>query len=431
MDVLVWISIALLSCLLAGYFGTCHLALKNFSRARLLELLHDRGRDDRLDPFLQRVGSLQLMSGTIRTCLNLFVLLVMLLYFELRNDAQTATVTRYVLALTISGLFVCVFSVAIPLSWARYHSEELLARSMGLLMTLLLIFRPVTATLYLLDPIVRRIIGADLISDPNLLSDEVLSVVEERDQAGDVDQDQRHMIEAVFEFGSTTVGGIMTPRTDVKGVEVETRLEDLKKLILSDGHSRYPVYDESLDSVIGVLYVKDLLRFVGKDGQPDFSMRQVIREALMVPETKRVRELLAEFKSKKVHIAIVLDEYGGTAGLVTVEDIIEEIVGDIQDEYELTQREPTIRRIDEKTLEVDGRVYVDDLNDALHIHVPEDEDYETVGGFVFSTLGHIPEVGEAFEFANFRMTVTGAERTKVKQVRVEIVMSSSDDSNER
>jgi len=412
----------LAACLVAGYFSTCNIALKNMSRTRLSEMLQARGRVDRFEPFIESLSQLQLMAATIRTCLNLFVLLAMVLVVDL-NSGEQASINwwGFVFAFAMSGVLVCVFSVAIPLSWARYHPERLLVRSMGLLEAMLRVLRPVTSVLQLFDPIVRRISGGDLPDTQNHLSDEVLSVVEEHDGKGNVAEDQKEMLEAVFEFGSTTVGNIMTPRTDVKGLDLSAALVDVKDIILNDGFSRYPVYDKSLDNVEGVLYAKDLLRYIGKNDQADFQVRQVLREALMVPETKPVRELLAEFKAKKVHIAIVLDEYGGTAGLVTVEDIIEEIVGDIHDEYERLARDPTIRRIDEKTADVDARVYVDDLNDELHVQLPEDEDYDTVGGFVFSTLGHIPEIGETFEFDNVRLTVTDAARTKVKRVRVEML----------
>lgn len=414
--------IALATCLIASYFAACHIALKNFSRTRLAELLNERGKAQRLEPFLAQLNDLQLMTGTLRTCLNLVVLLTILFFVDEKFTTHAwSDINRYLLAFAISGILVSVFIVAIPLSWARYHCEGLLARSVLLLETMRWFFHPLTSTLHLLDPIVRRLSGGNLVDDNNDLSDEVLSVVEERDDEGHVDENQKDMIEAVFEFGSTTVGEIMTPRTDVKGIDASAALPDIRKLIISDGHSRYPVYDESLDNVEGVLYAKDMLRFIGKNDQDGFNVKQVLRKAIMVPETKPVRALLSEFKAKKVHIAIVLDEYGGTAGLVTVEDIVEEIVGDIHDEHELSTEDPTIRRIDPTITDVDARVHVDDLNDELNVRMPEDEDYETVGGFVFSTLGHIPEIGETFEFDNLRFTVTDAERTKVNRVRIEVL----------
>jgi CBS domain containing-hemolysin-like protein len=166
--------------------------------------------------------------------------------------------------------------------------------------------------------------------------------------------------------------------------------------------------------------VKDLIPYVGQDSGQPFDLRSILREPYMVPESKPVHELLTEFKVSKVHMAIVLDEYGGTAGLVTIEDILEEIVGEIQDEYEpVDETPPGIERLDEQTVLVDARLRVDDLMDELDLELPEDRDYDTVGGFVLATLGHLPQAGEQFDFDGVRVTVTEAERTRVNRVRVE------------
>jgi CBS domain containing-hemolysin-like protein len=225
------------------------------------------------------------------------------------------------------------------------------------------------------------------------------------------------MLEAVIELPNTTVEHIMTPRTEMTAIEVKASLEEIKQTIQREGHSRIPVYEDSVDNILGMLYAKDLIRFVGDGHQ--FDLRNVLRDALMVPEAKSVRDLLADFKARKVHIAVVLDEFGGTAGLVTIEDVIEEIIGDIEDEYEPAQDKPSYRMIDEQTVEVDARVYVDDLNEELGLSLPEDEDYDTVGGFVFSKLGHIPEEGEQLTFEELVLVVVEAEKNRVKRVRLE------------
>jgi len=416
-DISLWLALA--ACLLSGYFGACNIALKTFSRARLSELLEDLGQAQRFEPFVQRKSRLILLTGTVRICLSLVVLLLVLSFFE-RRFPQADRPTQYLLALCVAGLAVSVFAVAIPVSIARYHRERLLARSIPFLNVCLMLFWPVVWAMNLLDPVIRRITGGDTLArGDSHLSDEILSVVEEHNDNGAVDERQKEMLEAVVEFPTTEVSQIMSPRTDVQGIDIQSTLEEVRAAILRDGHSRIPVYQESLDHIVGILYTKDLIQFIGND-RP-FELRKVLRDVMMVPESKPVRELFAEFKARKVHIAIVLDEYGGTAGLVTIEDIIEEIVGEIQDEYEPVEDGPLIRRMDENTVEVDARVYIDDLNDELDAQLPEDKDYDTVGGFVFATLGHIPEVGERFEFDDIHFTVTAAERTKVSRVRLERV----------
>jgi CBS domain containing-hemolysin-like protein len=309
--------------------------------------------------------------------------------------------------------------VAIPVSWARYQREGLIALSLPLLVALLMVFRPLVWSLHLFDPVVRRISGVDVADDDDSdLSDEVLSVVEDHEDGGEVREAQKEMIEAVFDLSDTDAEQVMTPRTDVKGIEAGATLDQVKHAILQYGHSRIPVYDKTIDNIVGILYAKDLIKYVG-EGE-DFDLRSVLRDAMLVPESKNVAELLAEFKANKVHIALVLDEYGGTAGLVTIEDILEELVGEIQDEYEHAEHTPQIEHVGDQVLRVDARVEIDDLNDELDTELPEDEDYDTVGGFVFATLGHVPKTGEAFDYGGMRFTVTDAERTRVVRVEVQL-----------
>lgn len=409
--------LALLACLLSCYFAACHIALKTFSRARLQELLEEQGRGDRLEPFVAQKRNFLLMTGGVRVCLSLAVLLAIDHELEQRYP-ELSWVAQDSLAFVFAVVLVSVFAMAVPMSVARYYRERLLARSMRILESCLILSRPFTASLSLFDPVVRRVVGNQDEAADSDLSDEILSVVEEHENGGAVDEGQKEMIEAVVDFPTTTVGQIMTPRTDVQGIEVNLPLDEVRSVILREAHSRIPVYQQNLDHILGILYTKDLIRFIGDDSQ--FDLRSILRDALMVPESKPVREMLAEFKSRKVHIAIVLDEYGGTAGLVTIEDILEEIVGEIHDEYESAEDRPPIRHLDDQTVEVDARVYIDDLNDDLDLQLPEDRDYDTVGGFVFSTLGHIPVAGESFEFDRIKFYVAAAERTKVTRVRLDL-----------
>jgi len=224
------------------------------------------------------------------------------------------------------------------------------------------------------------------------------------------------MIESVLELDETSADEIMTPRTDITAVEVNSGLQTVLDTITSAGHTRVPVYEENIDKIIGLIYAKDLLAEIGKD-PANFKLRSKLRDAYFVPETKPLRTLLHEFQSRKLHIAVVLDEYGGTAGVVTLEDIIEELVGEITDEYEETPTEP-VKKIDQNTIEADARTYVDDLNDQFDLNLPEDEDYDTIGGFVFSHLGYIPKTGDTFEYKNLEFTIVSAEARRIKRIRI-------------
>ena len=278
----------------------------------------------------------------------------------------------------------------------------------------------------LFDPVVRRISGADLQDDEDDLSDQVLAAVEDHEEGITVAEEQKQMIEAVFDLRDTDAGQIMTPRTDIQGIGLPATLDEVKHAVLEYGHSRLPVYRENLDEIAGILYAKDLLNLlndpdktaINRPSEP-FDLESLLREPFLIPDSKNVLDLLREFRATKIHLAIVLDEYGGTAGLITIEDILEEIVGEIQDEYEPEDEGPEFTPVDETTLKVDARMHIDDLNDQLKTDLPEDEDYDTVGGFVFAELGHIPDPGETFEAHGVKVTVDEAEKTRVITVTVE------------
>ncbi len=424
------------ACLFAAYFAACHNALKSFSNRRLTELLDERDQIDRAERFIDAVPSLLLATGIARAC---FALLIVLITHELvYRYATAATLPRYAVTFAAALVLMCIFTVALPVYWARYRREKLLAGSIGFLHLLRVALLPITTPLRIFDPVLRRVSGIDLEEEEDL-AEHVLEAVEQHaeryDDEDTFDENQRQMIEGVIELADTTVAEIMTPRTDIQGIALpnddqpDITLADVRAAALAAGHSRIPVYRESLDAIAGILYAKDLIHFLATD--TPFNLTKVVREPFMVPEGKLVRELLAEFRQTKVHLAVVLDEYGGTAGLVTIEDILEEIVGEIHDEYEPEPDDPTIDiSPDELSATMDARLHIDQLNDALDLDLPEDEDYETVAGYIVSKLGHIPEPGESFEAQGVTFTVDEAEKTKVLKVTVAKVATSTTVTND-
>jgi len=266
------------------------------------------------------------------------------------------------------------------------------------------------------DSLTRRLAGVAQ-TTPDQQQEELLSVVEQRKMEGVVDAEEMEMIENVLELADTTAEEIMTPRTDIIALKADDNLKVVLETISKAGHSRIPVYQENIDNIIGLVYAKDLLAEIGKTEQ-QFKLGDKMRKAYFVPETKPLRALLHEFQNQKLHIAIVLDEYGGTAGIVTIEDILEELVGEIVDEYEETPPK-AIKKIDETTIEIDARMYIDDLNSECDLDLPEDEDYDTIGGFVFSHLGYIPKTGETFDYENVKFTITAAEIRRIKRIKIQ------------
>ncbi|MDX2148113.1 MAG: hemolysin family protein [Planctomycetota bacterium] len=330
------------------------------------------------------------------------------------------------------GVFACsfllwVFGFLVPSSIARHAGEVAVVSWSRLIRAAYLATGPAKQLGAFLDEVVRRLAGRHQKAEGEQIQDELLSVVEEAEEEGQFDRAEKEMIEAVVRFRNLKVGQIMTPRTEIQALEMTDNLGDLTKYIRRVGHSRVPVYEDNLDHVVGMFYVKDLLLWLAGDkqrGSKPFSLKAILRPALFVPETKTVRELMAELLAKRVHLAIVADEFGGTAGLVTIEDIMEQIVGEIQDEYE--QPESGLPEVQLDTLAraavVDARAYITDVNSdlaALELEIPESESYETVGGFVTVTMGRIPHVGESFEQGQMRVLVLEAEPTRVTRVRLE------------
>jgi len=245
--------------------------------------------------------------------------------------------------------------------------------------------------------------------------DSPLPEADDDDEA--IEQEEHEMIKSIFEFGDTVVREVMTPRTEMDAVPSTLSLDEALERSRQSGHARLPVFEGDLDHIIGVLYVRDVLAYwSSREAQPP-ALTQIMRAPFFVPETKKVNELLREFRQLKTQLAVIVDEYGGTSGLVTLEDVIEEIVGDLSDEYD---REPgaSLRQLDEDTFEVDGALSVYDLNDTLDIHIPVAPDFDTVGGYVMYKLGRVPAEGEQISEHDFTLTVLSVVERRVEQLRV-------------
>jgi len=253
------------------------------------------------------------------------------------------------------------------------------------------------------------------------LAEELLDVVSEGEREGALKEEEREMIESIIEFRDLRASEIMTPRTEMATAPAERSLEQAQEIARQRRYSRLPVVSGSRDNIVGILYVKDLIYKMGTPEAAKLKVRDLMRKPYFIPETKRVADLLREFRARKLHIAIVLDEYGGTAGLVTIEDIIEKIVGEIEDEYEQPEARPLLEVTDGRVAELSARVHTDELNQALGISLPEDSDYETVGGFIFAHLGRIPREGESFTYENLEFTILEADERQVSRLRVTMV----------
>jgi CBS domain containing-hemolysin-like protein len=419
----------LLICLLAGgtlFFSVNAFALRLFSHVKLQEAFKavkkKKNPEELAEQLAEKSEELILTCLFYRLILNVCILLLLVsIFISPQSPAEPlVSVISYLLTFIIAIVIFFIFSLAVPRSWAKYSGEKILSRTFTLLKVLTVGAEPALYIFGLYEALIRRLAGVPETTpeeEHEEKQEEFITGLEQHRTEGVLDEEEQEMIENVLELSSSTANEIMTPRTDIVAAEVNSGLQQVLDTITSAGHTRIPVYEENIDNIIGLVYAKDLLAEIGKTGA-EFKLRDKMRDAFFVPESKQLRALLHEFQNQKLHIAVVLDEYGGTAGIVTLEDILEELVGEITDEYEETPAEP-IKKIDQNTIEADARTNIDDINDQCELNLPEDEDYETIGGFVFARLGYIPKTGDSFDHENLKFTITSAEARSVKRVRIQ------------
>ena len=236
-------------------------------------------------------------------------------------------------------------------------------------------------------------------------------------EKGSIEEMEGEMINNVFEFDDITVEEVMTHRTDVTAVSTTDTLEEIVELALSEGYSRLPVYEEDIDNIIGILYIKDLLKLVGKTQVSPFSARDYMRPAFYIPESNKCNDLFKEMTARKIQMAIVVDEYGGTSGIVTMEDLLESIVGEIQDEFDNEDEE--ISQIGEHAFLIDGATNIEDVNEALDISIPESEDYDSLGGYILSVIGRIPTGNDhaVINVDDVTFTILTVEERRIAKVK--------------
>ena len=249
----------------------------------------------------------------------------------------------------------------------------------------------------------------------SLLEKDFQELIDQGEEQGLLTPEQGDMIQSIFEFKDTIVREIMIPRTEIIAVPGEASIQTIIDLMVKHGHSRIPIYKENLDNVTGLLHVKDLLPYWGQSAAQSLP-QEVIRQPILVPETKKIVQLLKELRGQRFHMAVVLDEYGGTSGLVTMEDIIEEIIGEIEDEYD--RRDPRLTLLEEGKVEVDARLEIEELERHFDLEI-EDRDFESVGGFIIHLLERVPKAGEKIYYRDLEITVLEADNRRVRRLRIE------------
>lgn len=389
-------------------------AIGNAISRTTLERLKEEGAP-RASMYLKIYRSRDFMAQMVIFAQTLAIALGALSILRMTNFFVDSLHNNWLIVGKIS--FVCIFVTATLLLrniMPPYRREEGSEKPLPILP---LVCMPLYLLLFFPALLLQQAQSAFVSDDDNKArkEEEIRSLVESETEEGVIEAEEREMIEGIFEFRETTVKEVMIPRIDMVSAEITTPPEELLALVKESRHSRIPIYEERIDNIKGVVYVKDLLLHIGT-GHP-WMVADIMRTPYFVPENKTLGDLMAEFKHEKVHMAIVVGEYGGTSGLVTMEDIIEEIVGEIQDEYD--EEEPLYQwREEGKILIADARLDIEDLNIMFNVELPQ-EGYETLGGFIYNHLGHVPAPGETLEFGNLLMAIKNVEGQRITRVRIE------------
>jgi CBS domain containing-hemolysin-like protein len=344
--------------------------------------------------------------------------------FGIALSSNLGATLGLILAFSIITILHIIFGELTPKSIAIQRPVSI---TMGVALPLqvfYLVFRPIIAVLNWLANIVLKLLGISPVSgsEAHHSSEELQYLLDQGKETGAIDTSEHELIKNVFDFNERVVKNIMVPRTKIFGIELTMPHQEWLETITKEGYSRVPVYDESIDKIVGIVHAKDILPLLVSN--QELILKDILRKPYFIPETKKIKELLNELQQKRIQIAIVLDEFGGTAGMVTLEDIVEELVGEIQDEYD--EEKPIVEQVSENEFVVNASASLYDVNEYLPHDLPEDGDYDTISGLVSDLFGRIPEVGETKDVYGYRFTVLKKAEQNIESIKLELVINKED-----
>ncbi|MGN1134095.1 MAG: hemolysin family protein [Oscillospiraceae bacterium] len=401
---------------------------ENDKRGRLLKKLYESDEDYAIGNFSSRIVIVLALSVVSVLCFCQPLIRHIFDSFELSGTMGLVLKTAvYVIILFLAAVLVCAFGIIIPrlISKSDKYDEKFVLKAVRPYSLLIRLNAPVYKLSKLISALLCRAFGIkDDFSNEPVTEEDILTMVNE---PGGIEQSQAEMINNIFEFDDLKAHEVMTHRVDIAAVEINESIKTAVSVALDKGVSRIPVYKNNIDDICGVVYAKDLLNLILKDNPEQMHLKDFMRDIKFVPESKSCVELFNMFTAEKIHIAVVVDDYGGTAGIVTMEDLLETIVGSIQDEYD--HEDEPVKKISENTFEILGNADIDDAMDALGKSLPEDNDYETMSGFVTDLLGYIPDDGEkpSVKWENVTFSVLEAEDNHINKLKAVVSDDKAED----
>lgn len=423
MDInIVWeIALLVISLFLSAYFSAMETIVTDINEVKIRHIFSDKNNCQ--DSLFKWINQHNRVLNTIFFGNTLFNIICVFLVINILNKYITESYSM-IISLAIVFSLILIFGETIPKTLSRYEIINVSVKNIKILNKFYRVFSPFILLLELLTSFFLKLFGKDLNENPKFSEDEIEFLINVGEKEGKLQPDKGEMINNIFDISDIDVKAIMVPRTDITAVSENISTEEIKHIIRETEYSRIPVYRNSLDNIIGILYVKDLIRLKGTD-YTMADLLKLLRKPLFVPETKKIDLLLKEFQKYKLHIAVVVDEYGGTAGIITMEDILEEIVGDIFDEYDIYSED--IKQISENRYIINGRMTVSDFCDHFGIEKfdEEDDDYDTVAGLVFDLAGEVPKTDDTFVWNNFKFTIKRLENRRIDLMEVEFLNNNS------
>lgn len=419
-EIYIRVVILVILLLLSSIFSGSETALTLVSLAKIRQLKEE---NERKANTLKRVK--HKMGDIISTILignNIVNIGATAILAELTSEMSQGRGNSTLITTAVMTILILVFGEITPKSFASQNPLKVAEKVARPIEILAFIFKPILFILTHVTSVIIKLLGGEVMKNsPFVTEEEIRSLVDVGEEEGILKHQEKEMIQNIFEIDDIKVGEVMLPRIDIIAIDEQATIREALDMIIECGHSRIPVYRETIDNIIGVLYAKDLLPFSfinsDSDNLVDKTITELMRPAYYVPETKKVNLLLKELQLKQTHIAIVLDEYGGTEGLVTIEDILEEIVGDIFDEYD--NEVDLIKKIDEYTYIIQADISLEEMNEQFELDLPE-EDFDSLGGYVFNTLGRVPISGDSIEGEKIKIEVITVLNRRVMSVKLTI-----------